>query len=115
MDNNMETLFEKLNQATEGANMLATQFHLQFETMAELQKDEREAIRKHYDSIIQKYTRIIMGLIIALVVLIGIIVGGAIYLFANFDIGYHQTADVGGDGQATIHDGIHFNDTSNAD
>lgn len=104
MDNNMETLFEELNQATEGANMLATQFHLQFETMEELQKEERE-----------RYTRIIMGLIIALVVLIGSIVGGAIYLFANFDIGYYQTADVGGDGQATIHDGIHFNDTSNAD
>lgn len=110
MDNNMGTLFEELNQATNEANALATQFHLQFETMVELQKDELKAIRKHY-------AIIIMGLIITLTLLIGSIIGGAIYLLSNyeFQFGYYQSADVGGDGTANIYDGIHQNDNSTAD
>lgn len=108
MDKNVENLFEKLNQATGEANMLATQFHLQFETMAELQKTERENIHKHYG-------RIILGLILTLLILLGSIIGGAIYLFTNYDIGYFQSATVGGDGTANIYDGVHYNDTSIAD
>lgn len=114
---NIDKILEKLNEATGETNMLATQFHLQFEAMAELQKDERENMRKHYENIIQKYTRIIFGLILTLVIFLGSVIGAVVYILSNYDLefGTYQIADVGGDGTANIYDGIHYNDNSNAD
>lgn len=106
---NIEKILNELSKETENASMRATQFHLQFETMAELQKDELDNMRKHY-------TKIILSLILTIVLIISGIIGGAIYLLANYDLefGYYQSADVGGDGTATIYDGIHQNDNSTA-
>ncbi len=128
MDNNTENLIKELNEATSQATSLATQFHLQSETMAELQKEERQEMReqqaeeraqmrKHYENIVHKYTRIIFGLIATLIIILGGIIGAAVYVLSNyeFEFGSYQLADVGGDGTANIYDGIHYNDTSNAD
>lgn len=111
MDNNTENLIKNLQDATSQATSLATQFHLQFETMAELQKDERDQMRKHYEGIVQKYTRIIFGLIAALIIILGGIIGGAIYLLSNYDLSFstYQELDMGGDGNQNVYDGIHMN------
>lgn len=107
----LEGLKSSLESFSDTAKLSATNAQLQFETMAELQKDERESIRKHYEAIIQRYTRIIFGLILALVILIGGIIGSAIYIFTNFDLAFstYQEMDIGGDGNQNVYDGIHMN------
>lgn len=123
---NQEKVFESLNNATEKANLLATEIQLQFETMAELQKDERlswlemfakekQEIREHYEKILQKNTRIILGLVLTLLIIIGSFIGGAIYLLENYEFSYYQSAEVGGDGNANIYDGIHQYDVGHAE
>lgn len=121
----IEMATEKLNNAVEKASMLETEIMLQFDTMAqlnhekeklyldkmsEMQKqhtEEKESMRKHYQ-------RIILSISLVLLLVIGSLVGGAVYLISNFDFefepSYSQDVSAEGGGDSTIEDGIHIND-----
>lgn len=120
MENQTLTHIEKtakeIEHYTEGANLALTEMRLQFETLAEMQKEERlESQRMHKEEkekMRKHYGKIIAGLIISLCLILGGIIGGVVYLVSNYDfgvLGYNQNAYVGGDGTSTINDGIHFN------
>lgn len=114
----MESLENSVNKAKETAdkaNVLMSELRLQFDTLTEIQKEERietakihiaekEAMRKHYG-------RIIWGLIITLAIIVGGVIGGMIYLFANYDLQVYTVQDVyaSGNGTSIINDGIHTN------
>lgn len=100
-----------------------TEMRLQFETLLEMQKEERielskikkeelDGLRESFEKQTKHLKHIIIGLILTLCLILGSIVGGAIYILANFDIviPYYQDAHVGGDGESNINDGIHIND-----
>ena len=118
---NIENILDSLNDVANKASLSATNAQLQLDTMSEMYKEKEirlyEIFTKEKETIIKHYTRIILGLVLALVVLLGSIVGAVVYVLSNyeFEFGSYQIADVGGDGTANIYDGIHFNDTSNAE
>lgn len=94
---------------------LIAQSMIQFDTMAEVQKEERlELNRMHneeMDKMRKHYGRIILALILTLALLLGGIIAGAIYLCSTYEfITYNQDSYVGGDGESYIYDGIHSND-----
>lgn len=110
-----EKILEDMESIAEKSSLAATNAQLTIETISELYKEkeiklietqekEREALHKHYG-------RIIVGLILTLVILLGSIIGGSIYLFTNYDFGIvtYQDMDIGGSGNQDIHDGIHYN------
>lgn len=121
----MEKMAKELdNRATELDDMSSRtdialkEMRLQFETMMEMQRQERadmaklhgeenEKLRKHYG-------RIILGLILTICLILGTIIGGAIYIFSNFEFTFGTYQDVYSDnnGTATINDGIHFDAAS---
>lgn len=129
MDKAVERLNEsakKLDEMTDVANLKLTETLLQFDTMVQAQKEERvETTRMHNEAIekimerhakdIAHLKHIIIGLIITICLIIGSLVGAAIYLVSNFEFefqdGYelNQNIDIGGNGDPQIHDGIHFN------
>lgn len=111
---NINKATENLDQAVDKADILATQMLVQFDTMAQLQMQERKELNelhvKEKSDLRKHYARIIWGLIAALVILIGGIVGGAFYIFTNFDFGVvtSQTPTIDGDGRIIVNDGIHL-------
>lgn len=118
---------EKINQAIDVTNVATAQAAVALDTMLQLQKEkdteylttienmdkrnieERANIRKHYQ-------RIILALALTLLLVIGGLVGGMVYLCSNFDFGVatYQNNSVGNDGSPTIEDGIHIEHTPNA-
>lgn len=114
---------ETVVNAVDSANLALTEMRLQFDTLSEIQKEERieyqkmhnESIKEimdRHDKDIKHWKHICMALILTLTLFIGGIAGGVIYFLSNYDIafGYTQNAynEVGGDN--IINDGIHFND-----
>lgn len=124
---------EKLmNETVNAANVAMAQSSIALDTMLQLQSDERkekdkaflemldsmearhaedrEKVRKHYQ-------RIILTLALSLLLIIGGLVGGMVYLFANFDFGVatYQDVSVGNDGDSTIEDGINIEHMPNFD
>lgn len=106
---------ETIRSMTDKANAMAAETRLQFDTLVTIQKEERIEMQKLHnedmDKLRKHYGRIIIGLIIALALFIGGLFGSVIYVLANYDIVTGNTQDVyvGGDGQSTINDGIHYN------
>lgn len=122
----LENIASRLERATEETAALAAESRVKFDAMVEMQSDERLKMQEmfaqekkdlldHFAQSDKRKNKIIMGLIIVLVVLIGSLVGGAIYLFTNFDfaVATYQQLDINGDGTQTIQDGIHYNSTTN--
>lgn len=130
MDNKaIESLNEKaeeLASVTSGTNLALSEMRIQFETLAEMQKEERiETQRMHNEAVdklmerhakeIAHWKHICIGLVVTICLIIGSLVGAAIYLVSNFEFefqdGYelNQNIDIGGNGDPQIHDGIHFN------
>lgn len=111
---NINEVSQNLNKATDKANILATEMLVQFDTMAQLQMQERQTILDRHmeekESMRKHYSHIIWGLIAALVILIGGIVGGAFYILANYEFGVITTQNpiAEGEGRAIIEDGIHL-------
>lgn len=107
-------------------NIALTEMRLQFETMAEMQKEERLAMQKMHNEEVDKlcekhekaishWKHIVVGLIVALCILIGGIFGSIIYVLSNYEfvIGTYQDLYADNGGTATIEDGIHINDGVN--
>lgn len=112
----LEDNARELESQSDRTNLALAEMRLQFETMMEMQKQERADMAKLHaeteDKIRKHYGRIILGLILTICLILGGIIGGAIYLFSNFDIDfgtYIQEPTVGGNGNSTIYDGIHYN------
>ncbi len=122
----IEMATEKLNQAVEKASMLETEVMLQFDTMAQLQKEERmeleklfateraetrEAHAKEKESMRKHYQRIILAISLVLMLIVGSLIGGLIYIVSNYDFGFevYQDLDTDGGGDSTVEDGIHLN------
>lgn len=110
--------------AIDNANLALTEMRLQFDTMAEIQKEERleyqkmhnEAMAKkdeQHEKEIKHWKHICMALILAIALFIGSIFGAVAYFLSNYNIAYVdefvQDVNVGGDGTSTINDGIHYN------
>lgn len=109
---------EKLKEIASGANVALTEMRLQFETMMEMQKEERLERERMYndekDKMRKHYGRIIIGLILTICLILGSIMGAAIYIFSNFEFAFETYQDVHSDnnGTSTIYDGIHLDSNS---
>lgn len=109
----MENAARTLEKESEGMNAYAAETRLQFDTLVQLQMQERQAIEKRHSEetkdIRKHYGRIIAGLIITLMIIMGGIVGTVVYFLANYDIAtVYQETDIGGDGYNLINDGITY-------
>lgn len=115
---------EKVKAMSDSANLALTEMRLQFDTIAEIQKEERIEYQKmHNESVkeimdrhekdIKHWKHICIGLILTLVLFIGGLIGTVAYILTNFSFEYvdsfAQDVYVGGDGTSTINDGIHYN------
>lgn len=126
MENSIDNLNERakeLENVTSGTNLALSEMRIQFETLAEMQKEERIETQKMHNEAIEKlmerhakdiahWKHIVIGLIVTLSLFIGGLIGAAAYVLTNFDIAFgtfYQENTVGGDGESTINDGIHFN------
>lgn len=125
MDKAVENLNEKakkLEHLASGTDIALTEMRIQFETLADMQKEERlatqemhnkekEQMREHHDKEVKHWKHICIGLIATIILIIGSLVGGAIYLFTNFEFafGSYQELSSGDNGTSTIYDGIHYN------
>lgn len=111
---NLADRAEKLEGMANRTDIALTEMRLQFETMMQMQMEERDAIDKRYKeetaSIRKHYGRIIAGLILTLCMIIGSVVGAVIYLFSNYDFAVATYQDVisGENGVSNIYDGIHI-------
>lgn len=111
---NLNEQAEKLKHIAGSTDLAISEMRIQFETLAEMQKEERlvtqEMHNKEMESVRKHYGRIIMGLILTIVLIIGSLVGAAIYLFTNFEFtfGSYQELHSGSNGSSTIYDGIHY-------
>lgn len=110
------------------ANMALAEMRIQFDTLTEMQKDERLEIQKMHilekenllkqfseqqESQRKHYTKIILALILTLALLLGSIIGGVVYFFSTYDVlGVEQIIGIGGDGNPIINDGIHYDRTN---
>lgn len=106
--------------AIDNANLALTEMRLQFDTMAEIQKEERleyqkmhnEAMAKkdeQHEKEIKHWKHICMALILTIALFIGGLVGTAVYLLTNFEFAYYteQNVDSNDNSVSTINDGIH--------
>lgn len=119
MENQTLTHIEKtakeIEHYTEGANLALTEMRLQFETLAEMQKEERLEQQKSFcnqmDKMRKHYGRIIAGLIVALCLIFCGIIGGVIYVLSTYEFSYYteQNVDSSDNSTSTINDGIHVN------
>lgn len=99
-----------------------TEMRLQFETLLEMQKEERielskikkeelDGLRESFEKQTKHLKHIIIGLILTLCLILGSIIGGVVYVLSNYEIETtYQNVTVGGDGESNIHDGIHYGD-----
>lgn len=106
----------------DASNVALSEMRLQFDTLAEMQKEERielakihkdemDSMRQSHEKQVKHLKHIIIGLILTLCLIISGIVGSVIYVLANYDIETtYQYVTVGGDGESNIHDGIHYGD-----
>lgn len=117
MPNVVENLNEKaeqLNKVASSTDLALAEMRIQFETMMEMQKEERIETQKmsheELDKMRKHYGRIITGLILTICLILGSVIGGAIYLFSNYDFAYIlQDPTIGGNGDLNLYDGIHYN------
>lgn len=102
MNDEIRTDIENLESKAEQAHAAVTESRLSLEMVLEKHSEDLEKQRKHY-------CRIIYALILTLVLFVSSVVGGAIYLLANYDFGViYQESTIGGSGDQNIYDGIHI-------
>lgn len=122
---------EKLmNETVNAANVAMAQSSIALDTMLQLQSDERkekdkaflemldsmearhaedmEKVRKHYQ-------KIILSISMVLLLIVGSLIGGLIYVISSYDISFqtYQQVSAEGGGDSTIEDGIRFNQEPN--
>lgn len=112
----MEETAKRLDNAAKTADAVVAETRLHFDTLVQLQMDERQQCEERHakekQEIRSHYAKIIFGLIITLFILIGGIFGTVVYLFMNYDFATSVTyQDVYSDnhGNSEINDGINYN------
>lgn len=112
----MEETAKRLDNAAKTADAVVAETRLHFDTLVQLQMDERqqseERHAKEKQEIRSHYAKIIIGLILTLFLLVGGIFGTVLYLFTNYEFAAYTSAQdlhIGGDGNQDVYDGIHFN------
>lgn len=122
-----EKLMNEANNAIDATNVANAQFAAAVDTILQIQKEkdseyllaiqntenrhieDKANMRKHYQ-------KIILSLSLVLLLIVGSLIGGVIYVVSNFDFefvpSYSQDISAEGGGDATIEDGIHINDWS---
>lgn len=105
---------EEKDMANNRSDIALTEMRLQFETMAEMQKEERLEMQRNHEKEIKHWKNICVSLVISLCLIISVIVGSVIYVLSNYEIavGTYQDLYVGNNGNPIIEDGIHINDTA---
>lgn len=120
---NLNEKAEKLSDIVGSTDLALAEMRLQFETMMEMQKEERLVLQKMHNEEtaklqdshakeIKHWKHVVIGLILTLCLVIGGVVGTVAYFLTNFDFAvadYAQSIDIGGDGNPIIYDGIHHN------
>ena len=110
----MENAARTLEKESEGMNAYAAETRLQFDTLVQLQMQERQAIEKRHSEetkdIRKHYGRIIAGLIITLMIIMGGIVGTVVHIFSTYELipSFEQTVTASGNGDSVINDGITY-------
>lgn len=113
----LENIASRLEKAAEETASLAAESRIKFDAMIEMQNNMQERFLKekqdllaHFESSDKRKNKIIIGLIVVILLLVGSFVGGAVYLLANFDVAVVSTQDVYSDNNssATINDGINL-------
>lgn len=111
----MTKTVEEVNESLGRVNDALSGTLVQFDTLVQLQSEERIEMQKMYNDTLEKerthYRKIIIFLILTIILLVGGIAGGFIYLISNYDFAVvtSQDANVGGDGNIEIHDGASSN------
>lgn len=118
---------EKLmNETVDAANVAMAQSAVALDTMLQLQSDERKEKDKAFLEAIENmqkrhaeemgetrkhYQKIILAISLVLLLIVGSLIGGLIYLVSNYDFTFqtYQSVTAEGGGDSTIEDGIKFN------
>lgn len=116
-----ERLMDEANNAIEFTNVANAQFAAAMDTVLQIQKEkdseyllaiqnmenrhieDKANMRKHYQ-------KIILSLSLVLLLIVGSLIGGLVYLVSNYDIGFqvYQEVTSEGGGDSTIEDGFQF-------
>lgn len=121
-----------MDETVSAANVAMAQSTVALDTMLQLQSDERkekdqsflEALDKiearhaeDRDKMRKHYQRIIVAISLVLLLIVGSLIGGLIYLVSNYDIGFqvYQEVSSEGGGDSTVEDGIRYNYPSNGE
>lgn len=119
-----------MDETVSAANVAMAQSTVALDTMLQLQSDERkekdrsflEALDKiearhaeDRDKMRKHYQRIIVSISLVLLLIVGSLVGGLIYIVSSYDISFqtYQEVSAEGGGDSTIEDGIKFNQQPN--
>lgn len=118
----LENSARELDKMAASTNVALSEMRVQFETLAEMQKQERLEMQKMYSEIIEKmedkhakdiknWKHVVVALVLTICLIIGSLVGAAIYIATNYEIVTGTYQDVSSDNSSTvtIHDGIHVN------
>lgn len=108
----LENIASRLEQAAEETASLAAESRIKFDAMVEMLNkmqeqflQEKQDLLAHFERSDREKNKIIIGLIIVILLLVGSSVGGAVYLLANFDMAVVSTQDL--DNNSTVYDGIY--------
>lgn len=119
-----------MDETVSAANVAMAQSTVALDTMLQLQSDERkekdrsflEALDKmearhaeDRDKMRKHYQRIIVSISLVLLLIVGSLIGGLIYIVSSYDISFqtYQEVSAEGGGDSTIEDGIKFNQQPN--
>lgn len=114
-----EMATEKLNDAMDVTNVATAQAAVALDTMLQLQSTERIEMEKLHkaecESMRKHYQRIILAISLTLLLIVGSLIGGLVYIISNYDITFqtYQEVSAEGGGDSTIEDGIRFNQPLN--
>lgn len=109
----LETAVEKLEDTLEKANQSEEKFMCQYDTMSQLFFEKEKLLLSQMDSMRKHYQKIIISISLVLLIIVGSLIGGLIYLVSNYDVAFevYQEVSAEGGGDSTVEDGIHLNGT----
>lgn len=109
----LESNADRLKEVADEINRAEETFMCQYDTMSQLFFEEKKLLLAQMDAMRKHYGKIILTISLTLLLVIGSLIGGLIYLISNYDIAYEVYQDVSaeGGGDSTVEDGIHLNGT----
>lgn len=100
---------DELKSSYEHIKLMTMEMRLQFDTMVEMQKEERVVLLEHNEKQNKRLHHVIIGLIVTLIALCILFSSISIYFVSNYDLGALIQQDVSNQsGSVDIFDGIHY-------